>query len=224
MTWTDLCNPVPRREPLIYEPVAWAIGEPHYLTPPPPGISLPPVDVVIEGRRTRRDFGPVPFSTLSHWLWWVGREMAEGHSGYGFPLTMRPVPSAGAIHPIHILISRSDSDGWHLYLPEHHAVAPLDIPHESRTSVRHDLMPVIDIGNGVVIRLVAEYGKTAAKYEHSASLIWRDAGVMLGQMALVAEALTCNFCPLGITGQEWIGGLKLQDSLAGVGLAVLGSR
>ena len=84
--------------------------------------------------------------------------------------------------------------------------------------------PVLDIQSGIVIRLIAEPGKTCAKYEHADSLIWRDAGVLIGHMALVAEALDCSFCPLGITGHEWCASLKLEDRLAGVGLAILGSR
>lgn len=224
MTWIDLGNPLPHVEPVAYDPVKWRTSDILYLMPPSEGFSLPPIDAVIEARRTRRHFGPLTQYTLSHWLWLVGREMAVGHSSFGFPLTRRPTPSAGAIHPIHIVISLPDRDGWQLYLPERHALAQLKVPYEDRVSVREHLMPVIDIQKGIIIRLLAEYGKTAAKYEHSTSLVWRDSGVLIGQMALVAEALTCNFCPLGITGHEWISGLELQNRLAGVGLAILGSR
>jgi hypothetical protein len=92
--------------------------------------------------------------------------------------------------------------GWHLYLPDQHALAKLDHK-DTRTSIRAELLPVIDIQEGIAIRLVAEHGKTSAKYENAASLVWRDAGVLIGHMSLTAEALACNFCPLGITGHEW---------------------
>lgn len=224
MIWTDPGSPSPREHPLVYQTVSWLTENLFFLKPPSEGNSLPSIDSVIESRRTRRSFGTVDQRVLSQWLWLVGREIAEGHSGYGFPLTRRPSPSAGAIHPIHIIFSLPDVDGWQLYLPDKHALSRLKTPLEAREQIRDELLPVIDIQDGIVVRLVAEPGKTAAKYEYADSLVWRDAGVLTGQMALVAEALACNFCPLGITGHDWCARLELEGRLAGVGLIVLGSR
>ncbi|WP_228350895.1 MULTISPECIES: nitroreductase family protein [Limnobaculum] len=224
MIWTDLGSPVPREQSLSYQPVSWPVGEPFFLTSPPEIVALPVLSDVIEGRRTRRSFGHVSLAQLSQWLWLTGRVMAVGHSNYGFPLTQRPVPSAGAIHPIHIVLSRSDQDGWQLYLPDMHALTPLLIPEQTRSEVRDELLPVIDIQNGIVVRFIAEQGKTSAKYVNADSLIWRDVGALVGQMALVAEALACNFCPMGITGHDWCARLKLEGRLVGTGLAVFGSR
>ncbi len=117
-----------------------------------------------------------------------------------------------------------ERDGWQLYLPDMHALAPLRIPEQTRFEIRDELLPVIDIQSGIIVRLIAEPGKTSAKYSDADSLVWRDSGVLVGQMALVAEALECNFCPLGITGHDWCSGLKLEGRLAGTGLAVFGSR
>ncbi|MFO6292409.1 hypothetical protein, partial [Pseudomonas aeruginosa] len=70
---------------------------------------------------------------------------------------------------------------------------------------------------------LAEPGKTLGKYQDGCSLIWRDAGALLGVMALTATAQGLNFCPLGITGEPWASGLADQSKLFGVGLALLGS-
>ncbi|WP_074416824.1 dehydrogenase [Kluyvera georgiana] len=223
MIWTDLGSPLPRKQSQVYRPVEWPIEEVFFLPPPIEGRSLPPVNNVIESRRTRRSFGTVDQQTLSEWLWLVAREMVSGHSDFGFPLTQRPTSSAGAIHPIHLVLSLSDSDGWWLYLPDRHALASLSMEYQTRERIHHEILPVIDIQSGIVIRFIAEPGKTAAKYECADSLVWRDAGVLIGQMAIVAEALNCNFCPLGITGHEWCTNLEQHERLAGVGLAVLGS-
>jgi len=69
---------------------------------------------------------------------------------------------------------------------------------------------------------VAEPGKTSAKYSSSSSLVWRDAGVLLGHIGLAAESLGLNYCPLGITGEPWVSQLDSQGKLSGVGLALLG--
>lgn len=223
MTWTDLGNPIPREQPLIYQQVEWPIGEILSL-PPPISHFLPPVNVVIDSRRTKRDFGFVDLHVLSEWLWLVARELITGHSKFGFPLTLRPTPSAGAIHPIHIILSLPKRDGWWIYLPDRHELALLNFPNQTCEQIYYEILPIIDAQSGIVIRLIAEPGKTSAKYKYSDSLVWRDAGVLIGQMAIVAEALTYNFCPLGITGEEWCKKLELKGRLVGVGLAILGSR
>ena len=70
---------------------------------------------------------------------------------------------------------------------------------------------------------MAEPGKTAAKYEHHETLVWRDAGVVLGYMSLVAEALGLSFCPLGLTGRPQLTEfLPESQAMHGVGLSVLG--
>lgn len=224
MDWTDLGNPSPREQSRTYQPIEWPVEKVTFLPSPSENNELPSIRSIINSRRTRREFGPLDPYIFSEWLWLVARELATGHSQFGFPLTQRPVPSAGAIHPIHLVLSLSGSDRWQLYLPEKHALAQLSAPNQTRNLVRSELLPVLDIQSGIVVRLIAEPGKTSAKYEHADSLVWRDAGVLTGHMALVAEALACNFCPLGITGHEWCAGLKLEDRLAGVGLAILGSR
>ncbi len=224
MTWIDLGSPVPREQPFNYQPVNWHAGEPLFLTPPLENEVFPAFSDVINSRRTRRFFSRVDPGQLSHWLWLTNRVMAIGHSYYGFPLSQRPVPSAGAIHPIHIVLSLPDQDGWQLYLPDMHALKPLLAPEQTRSEIRDELSSVIDIQSGIAIRLIAEPGKMSAKYLQADSLIWRDAGVLIAQMALVAEALACNFCPMGITGQDWCTRLKLEGRLMGTGLAVLGSR
>ncbi|ENR6008785.1 TPA: dehydrogenase [Citrobacter freundii] len=224
MDWTDLGNPFPHEQPLTYQPIEWPVEEVTFLPSPPESSELPSIRSIINSRRTRREFGPLDSYIFSEWLWLVARELATGHSHFGFPLSQRPAPSAGAIHPIHMVLSLPGSDRWQLYLPDKHALASLSTPNQTRNLVQRELFPVLDIQSGIVIRLIAEPGKTSAKYEHADSLVWRDAGVLIGHMALVAEALDCNFCPLGITGHEWCASLKLEDSLAGVGLAILGSR
>jgi hypothetical protein len=82
---------------------------------------------------------------------------------------------------------------------------------------------LVELGFGTLVSLVAEPGKTAAKYANHESLVWRDAGVVLGYMSLMAEALKLSFCPLGITGRPYVTDcLPNASTLQAVGLAVLG--
>lgn len=72
--------------------------------------------------------------------------------------------------------------------------------------------------------LVAEPGKTQAKYFNHESLVWRDAGALLATMGFVAEALNLNYCPIGITGEPWASMLSSEGNLVGVGAALIGGR
>jgi hypothetical protein len=70
-----------------------------------------------------------------------------------------------------------------------------------------------------VLAFVAEPGRTAAKYEDSDSLVWRDAGVLQGMLCAVAPAVGLEVCLLGPTGDEWVSRLAGEGQLRGVGLA-----
>ena len=66
--------------------------------------------------------------------------------------------------------------------------------------------------------MIAEPQKTLSKYTDGASLVWRDAGVLLGNLALVASYLNINFCPIGALSPTEIDEKK---QLVTVGMAVL---
>lgn len=222
MSWIDLGNPSPRDVYEPYRPYEWPSGDIEPL-PSPPDIALPSIDQVIEQRRSRRLFGQFDREKLSHFLWLTCRTTGVGNEQLGFPIRQRPAPSAGAIHPIHLVIA-FEGGGWLRYDPDLHGLARLNMASDAANELWQSVAKVLDPGNGCVLLFVAEHGKTSAKYRNSDSLVWRDAGTLLGHMALVAESLELNFCPLGITGEPWISQLDGEGKLVGVGVALLGSR
>jgi hypothetical protein len=148
--------------------------------------------------------------------------MQKKNSDLGFPLSQRPAPSAGAIHPIHVVLNFPDNDRWWRYDADSHVLIEID-GQNVLGPLRVHCAEVLPLNNGLLVLFVAEPGKTLSKYDAGCSLIWRDAGVLLGLMSLTAEALQLNFCPLGITGEPWARQLNQQGHLVGVGVAVLGS-
>jgi len=103
MTWVNLGNPVPKQKVDKYIPYKWDLSnksirldEPEIFTP------IPFTQVMFE-RKSQRSFKLVSIDHLSHLLWLTNRVKDCIDSTMGFPITLRPVPSAGAIHPIHIL-------------------------------------------------------------------------------------------------------------------------
>ncbi len=67
--------------------------------------------------------------------------------------------------------------------------------------------------------LVSDCIALASWYEEFETLVWKDAGVLLGYLTVVAEALSLNCCILGINAAEQISKvLKLPSHLIPVGV------
>jgi len=222
MIWTNLGSPIPLETPSQYKPYEWPSQDLEHLLVPAE-LTLPSLEKVIERRRTRRSFGQLNREQLSSFLWLSCRTLAKGDDCIGFPITQRPESSAGAIHPIHLILG-DYADSWNRYDPDQHALSKIGSDGSVLIDLWHAARKVVDPEEGTILVFVAEPGKTYAKYEFADSLIWRDAGALIGHMALVAEGLELDFCPLGITGEPCVSKLDNQQHLVGVGLAILGSR
>ena len=186
-------------------------------------IETPKFSDVIASRRSRRSFGRLELPQLSQLLSLTCRSHRTLGGSFGFPLSQRPAPSAGAIHPIHVILGLADQINWQLYDPFRHCLT--ELPSKVHLSDVRTAMDVLVPGEeGTLILFAAEPQRTLQKYEHGVSLVWRDAGVLQGYFALAAEALEINFCLLGVTGEPWVSQLVDGSHLAGVGAAYVGSR
>ncbi len=222
MEWLDLKNPRPRSKPLQYSPFVWPASTllplPDNLLPDTPSFAS-----VVESRRTRYSFALLPDELLSAFMHLTCRVRATLAGPLSFPQSYRPVPSAGAIHPVHVVLHRP-GDAWlYRYDPNKHGLRQVDAALDV-IALRAAMHEVIDAPSATLLLFVAEPGLTESKYEAATSLIWRDAGVLLGTMALAAEALSLNFSPMGVTGEPWAGRLISGAPLVGVGAAFVGAR
>ncbi len=223
MEWINLGNPRPRPEPNPYTPIAWPKGN---VIPLPAigaaeGKDESPIRIMLR-RRTRREFSVLGNDLLGALLWVTCHTQQLGSDHLGFPLSRRPCPSGGAIHPIHLLVIHPRDNYWYRYQPDEHALHEIPSKLDPVEAI-NAMQEVVSAPAATLFVLAAEPGMTAAKYEASASLIWRDAGVMLGILAIAAEALDLSFCPLGVTGEPWVSQLLDQPGLVGVGAAFAGS-
>ena len=220
MGWTDLGEPKPRPTPLPHVPIAWPDGIRKLLSDRIP--ETPKFSEVSFGRRSRRGFSPLSDDDLGALFALTCKTQRFGKSDQGLSIQQRPCPSAGALHPVHLIIIDSLNHVWRRYDSRTHALVEV----RSRLSPRlvlGALQTVADAQSGTFLILAAEPGITAAKYSAPDSLIWRDAGVLLGVMALAAEALSLRFCPLGTTANECASNLLEEPGLVGVGAAFMGT-
>ncbi|MGJ7512800.1 nitroreductase family protein [Pseudomonas baetica] len=226
MNWIKFPSPIPRESPEFYEPFAWPNGEHLFFAEPrgnvPPSSQLLSVFDVLTRRRSRRAFSSISPETLGSFLWHTAGTQASEPSGFGPTLEQRQTPSAGAIHPIHILIKLPVFEDWYRYDGQVHALVQVTGSSDALQPMLTQCLEVNESASAIRIALIAEPGKSAAKYHHAASLVWRDAGVLLGTMSIAAEAFGLHFCPLGITGEPWAGELCPSGRLSGVGIAMIG--
>jgi SagB-type dehydrogenase family enzyme len=192
-----------------------------------PPISSPPLrsfEEVLNSRRSRREIVRAPLRKIINTIAFaVGPQFILSND----PLkrTRRPAPSAGALHPIDILIA-----DWSLtprlmrYDALFHRLDILAPRAESAClqEFRTMTLEILPRASGTAIILVGDIGRITASYENAESLLWRDAGFLLQTIFLSATAFGLAFCPLGMLGQQIVQYLGLESTLVAAGVAVIG--
>jgi nitroreductase len=174
---------------------------------------------VFESRRSARALTSAPLEALVDVL---RLALAPRFWKDGDPLrrSRRPVLSAGALHPISVLLFA----GIAIYRVnvDESLLEELHVPPELRASWVSKCKQLLPAADGAFIVLIADMARPNAAYEYSASLVWRDAGALLQTLALAAESYGLGFCPLGILGSEVVDGLPGTNQLLAVGAAAIG--
>lgn len=217
----SFAEPVPQPVPSVYREFDWPAGATTSLQPGPDHLSVD-VAAVAQNRQSSRAFAPIQLAQLGALLWLTCRTHSRRDSPFGFQQQFRPHPSAGAMHPIHVLCQLAPGQPWSRYDPVAHSLVAVGETDGLASKARAAAGDLLAVGEGVLIALVAEPGKTAAKYLNHGSLVWRDAGVVLGLFSFITAALGLAFCPLGLTGHDFIAPIATEGVLEGVGLAIVG--
>jgi hypothetical protein len=216
-----LGQPTPRAEPGTYSPIVWPAHRVLPL-PRPSSDATRSVAETLAGRRSSRSFSSLPLQALGSLLWHSARTIERVPSPYGFELELRPSPSGGAIHPIHLIIWLPERGEWAWYSARAHRLHLLGAHAAALDRLLEAARTLLPDCSGTVIACVAEPGLTQAKYEHVDSVIWRDAGILQGTLGIVAASLDLQFCLLGLTGNPWVCSLADEGRLSGVGVAATG--
>jgi nitroreductase len=174
---------------------------------------------VFESRRSARELVSAPLEELVDVLRLalVPRFWKDGD-----PLrrSRRPALSAGALHPISVLLFA----GAAVYRvnADESVLEELHVSAELRASWVSKCQRVLPAAEGAFIVLIADMARPMVAYENSESLVWRDSGALLQTLALAAESYGLRFCPLGILGSEVVDGLPGTNQLLAVGAAAIG--
>ncbi|WP_155368220.1 SagB family peptide dehydrogenase [Catellatospora vulcania] len=196
------------------EPPAGPAADTDIALPVPDQAALrrtdPPLAEVMETRRSVRRFGdkPLAVAQLGELLHRVARIQqrlpADPADERSYSYTLRPAPSAGAMHELDYYLTvracHGLAPGVYRYLPDRHALAV----------VNRDTVPLVRLVNAaylainrvsvpqVLISLAARFDRPTRKYGDLAySLTLRNAGVALQSVYLCATAMGLGACAVG---------------------------
>ena len=174
---------------------------------------------VFEQRRSSRNLSPASLELVVGALLFAltPRFWKEGDS---LRRSRRPALSAGALHPISVLLF--DNLGVFRLNADSCMLEKLIFSTEASNAWVAKCQRVVPAANGTFLVLVADMARPMSAYVHSETLVWRDAGAMLQVLALVAELFGLGFCPLGVLGNEVVSALSAGHQLLAVGAAAIG--
>ena len=154
----ELPDPNPRLRPAIYQPFVWPTGTRWQLEPRREVLELE-LCALLEQRETRRNFkSRLESLTLGEFLWLACRNRSSRSSPFGPDQESRVYPSAGAMHPIHVLLAR-ETGPWMLYDPTEHALIELPNSSDSAAAGRDVSNHLVALDQGVLFGLVSEPGR-----------------------------------------------------------------
>lgn len=161
---------------------------------------------VLDRRRSVREYGPLAAVELVGLLDQTFALRGWSDADDGGVRRFRPVPSAGARHPLVPLVLiedvagldtglwRFDADGRQMLLVETDPTALKVAWDKLNAAGQFEARPP------AVVVLGARFDATLARYPSGAALVWRDAGVALGAIHLAATAARLGSCILGTAG------------------------
>lgn len=183
-------------------------------------------DTVLEKRKSLRSFNHITIQDISDLLWHVAKVKTIFQQENGYILTHRGTASAGARHPIDIIISNSQllsAEDFHYYNPFEHSLNKLAIPRNDKAAFFQHIEGIIDTTNATIIWFVAHKKRTSAKYSYADSLIYRDAGALIQAIQMVCAAMDINSCAIGSLGEPFISSFfNNQTGVSGAGGILIG--
>lgn len=216
-------EPTPKLARLNYSPPIWPIRGRHYLSVPQKA-SYCLFRAVLQ-RRSRREFGPLSETDLASFFWYTAKSEHVLRRGKEAAVRLTRFPSSGGLSSIGILhFTRSKSDIIiSLYDCDSHALLQME-PVGSSLRAYNAFSDILDPQRGDILLYFSDSEIINSCYNFGESLLWRDAGVMLGGMSLVAEAIGLAFCPIGTSGRDSLRQVFNDDRFVALGAAVLGAR
>lgn len=179
---------------------------------------------LVHQRQSDRKFKPLLAQQLEDLLWYSAKILKTFTQKNGYILSHRPSPSAGARHPIDIIVAKPNNKMiLEYYNPFDHSLNPISIDYSLVSKFINHVNKGIEIQQGTLIWFLAYPDRTTAKYNHAESLIWRDAGALIYCIQLTCTALNLLSCPVGTLAEPFITNLFSKKVLSAGGIIIGGT-
>ncbi|RZL06161.1 MAG: hypothetical protein EOO89_24765, partial [Pedobacter sp.] len=159
---------------------------------------------LISARKSGRSFLHLELEQLADLLWYSAKSIETFCNDKGYVTSHRSSPSAGARHPIDLLIHRPQVGGLEYYNPFEHSLCALGLEEEIVLQFIGHIQVSMPDQSGTLIWFLAHPNRTTAKYENADSLIWRDAGALIQSIQLTAAAMGLGSCAIGTLGEPFL--------------------
>ena len=159
-------------------------------------------DEVMELRRSPSVIGEVSLDCTLGFVSHIFRTREVGQ-GENFGLARKPSISAGALHPIDVLVVAGPEVHEPILFSDHSSkclTLPVKYPNTLANTIA-DCREILPTAQGHLLLFAGDRRRVAEKYQPAESLLWRDAGAALQMCAMAAFAYGFAFCPLGDTGR-----------------------
>ena len=203
----EIANVRPHEEPSIAPSKIPRLGN---ILPRQQISSLPDIGfaTVLEARHSVREFCAPSQAELLALLTHAARSRLTWPTEDGEIVGSRPSPSAGARHPIEIIVAALDVHGlssglyWFDPMQCRLLMLPTGYDEAQEVAVRAQATLGVEDLPPVVLCFAAELQRTLSRYVGGMSLILRDTGALMATVCFVATALGLATCTLGIGGQS----------------------
>jgi SagB-type dehydrogenase family enzyme len=198
-------EPHPRSRPEAWQPFELPFLRREFLPLPknPPAKSF---CEVLEGRRSAVH-GRLTKELLGDLLWYAtGVRGWEEAGRASIPISWRPAPSGGGLHPIEIIAIPDQPGGSVLhYDAMNHSYGYWEGPWDGLIRENYEKVgQAIGTPFGWTLFFVADVSKTGAAYENPLSIVLRDSGCLIATLCFCAEWLGLSSCPIGSLRQELV--------------------
>lgn len=220
---TKLKEPRPRKKTGRAFPHAFRF-EGAITLPPVKRHKLPRLDLVLNSRRSRRDFDlPLTTQELGDLLWYSARTK-ERQVMRNKIWESRTAPSGGGCHPIQIGLLRAPGAEKlaMIYDGQYHICGVVSEEDANLGQCFQEIARCLPVGRGTICWFFCDMGRLDWKYQNPESLAWRDSGALLATISLVAEAMGLQSCAMGIHETKCLRRVfKLPATVVGMGGCVI---
>jgi SagB-type dehydrogenase family enzyme len=219
-------NPKPKEEQAKFLPFVYPTIGKTLLSRGFAKSNLSFLDVFLS-RRSINDLSGITILKLSEVLYYSCKTQYILVDESGFLLSKRASPSAGALHPIDILVSPSPLSGIRnlsFYNPTDHSLNELKIEKEILQEFFTEVNDNVRLNDASLIWFSIQPEKTSSKYDNSESLIWRDTGALLYCIQITCTYLGLSSCPLGTLAANTFHSLFATQSLIPGGGILIGKN